>query len=792
VKDYFFYLDNLPSHAYMRMLYKYPHAAFPYADLVHGNRERGRLDPAYQLIDTGVFAEDRYCDVFVEYAKESPEEICIRLTLENRGPEAARLHVLPQLWFRNTWWRDPRASRPLIEQSPSHLAGTLVLVARDPELGACFLKCERAGELLFTDNETNTELLLGQPNTSPFVKDAINEYLVRGQRAALDPRGQGTKAAAHYVVTVPARGQHVIRLRFGTSAASSFDTFDATFEERKCEADEFYAAMIPRGLKGDAALVIRQAYAGMLWSKQAYHYDVRTWLDDRRGARGEGARSIRNRDWFHMVASDVIAVPDKWQQPWFSSWELAFHTVALAFVDPDFAANQLDLLLCERYAHPNGQIPASEWNFGDVNPPVHAWAALFVYRLQRARHSDRALRTLQRAFHKLLLNFTWWMNRKDATGRSVFDGGFVGLDNLGVFDHNAPLPAGGCLEQADGTGWMALFAQNMLDMALELALHDRNYEELAMKFYEHFIWIAAAMDRVGEHSDEMWDEGDGFFYDVLRFPAGSGTRLKVRSMAGLIPLCANTVYPEEVLRRLPRFVERVRWYNRERRDLLQNINHPDQGGVRGRRLLSVLDERKLRLVLKRMLDPAEFLSDYGIRSLSRVHRAHPYVFRSGMDEYQVAYRPSGSDPGLFGGNSNWRGPVWLPVNVLIVRALLQLYSFHGDAFRVECPTGSGKFLTLFEVGMDIVQRLASLFMRNDDGRRPLHGAVRRFQDDPHWRDLILFYEYFNGDDGAGLGASHKTGWTALIAPLLLLGDLSAEDASRDIGRIFQRIANRWR
>jgi hypothetical protein len=549
----------------------------------------------------------------------------------------------------------------------------------------------------------------------------------------------------------------------------------------------------PHGADPDVARVIRQAFAGLLWSKQTYHYDVRAWLNDKSGMSPRGPRTIRNRDWFHMVACDVISMPDKWEYPWFAAWDLAFHTIALAFVDPDFAAEQLELLLRERYAHPNGQIPAYEWNFGDVNPPVHAWATLFIYRLQRVRDGERALKTLQRAFHKLLLNFTWWVNRKDRTGRNVFEGGFLGLDNIGMFDRSAPLPAGGYLEEADGTGWMALYAQNMLEMALELALHDPTYEELAIKFYEHFVWIAAAMDRIGSHSDEMWDEDDGFFYDVLRFPTGGGVRLKVRSVVGLIPLCANTVYAEEVLKRLPRFVERVRWYNRERHDLFHNINQPEHCGLHGRHLLSVLDERKLRLVLKRLLDPAEFFGDYGIRSLSRDHRDHPYVFRSGVDEYQVAYRPAESDTGMFGGNSNWRGPVWFPVNILIIRALLQLYSFYGDAFRVECPTGSGKFLTLFEVSNEITRRLGAIFLRDAAGKRAVYGGTERFQQDPHWRDLILFYEYFHGDNGAGLGASHQTGWTGLIAPLLImLGNLTAEDVRRDLGCVFQRLSSRLR
>ncbi|HEU4624497.1 MAG TPA: hypothetical protein VFS52_07040 [Steroidobacteraceae bacterium] len=790
VKEYYYYLDNLPTHAYMRMLYKYPQAAYPYAELVHRNRERSRLDVEYELLDTGIFDEDRYFDIFIEYAKASPEDILIRVTVENRGSEDAPLHLLPHLWFRNTWWRNPQGPRPTLERVRAHEMP--LVAARHAELGTRYLWCEGAKDVYFTDNETNTEHLIGQPNGSAFVKDGINDYLVQGKQHAIDPDGHGTKCAAHYDLLVPAKGKVAVRLYFGPSASADHWTrFDTVMSARRRDTDEFYAAVLPKSLAPDAALIARQAFSSLLWSKQTYVYDASAWISERAPIARRGARAIRNRNWFHMVASDVIAIPDKWEYPWFVAWELAFQAVALAFVDPDFAANQIELLLRERYTHANGQIPAYEWNFGDVNPPVHAWATLFIYRLLRVRQGEQALKMLRRCFHKLLLNFTWWVNRKDANGRSVFEGGFIGVDNIGVFDRSAPLPAGGYLEEADGAGWMAFFSQNMLDMAIELALHDPDYEELAIKFYEHFVWLAAAMDRVGEHNDEMWDEADGFYYDVLRFPIGAGARLKVRSLVGLMPLCANTVYPDEVLRKLPRFVERVSWFNRERRDLFHNIHQSETSGLHGRRLLSVLDERKLRLVLRRMLDPGEFLSDYGIRSLSAFHRNHPYVFRNGPDEYQVAYRAAESDLGMFGGNANWRGPIWFPINMLLIRALLQLYSFYGDPFRVECPTGSGQFMTLFEVAKEIARRLESIFVRDAEGRRAVNGAVRRLQDDPHWRDLIPFYEYFHGDDGTGIGASHYTGWTALVAPLLILqSDLSAEDARRDLGCLFQRLATR--
>jgi hypothetical protein len=792
VKEYYFYLDNLPTHSYMRMLYKYPQREFPYADLVHVNRERGRLEHEYELIDTGVFDDDRYFDVFVEYAKAAPEEILIRVSVENRGPQEAQLHILPHLWFRNTWWRTPSAPRPVIERAKQGI-GTDVLVARHHGLGTYYLQCEHSQRLLFTDNETNSERLFGSPNSSAFVKDGIGEFIVNGRREAVDASGHGTKAAAHYELRIAAGGSHSIRLHLGTALPSqgrAFERFDAVMAQRRIEADDFYAALTPATADAELARMMRQAFSGMLWSKQVYVYDVAAWLDQRdRSGRSRVGPSVRNRGWGHMLASDVVSTPDKWEYPWFSAWDLAFHTLALAFIDPDFASQQLELLLQERYSHPNGQIPAHEWSFGDVNPPVHAWATLFMYRLQRLRDGDQALRNLRRNFDRLLLNFTWWVNRRDRNGCNVFEGGFIGLDDVGVFDRNLPLP-GGCLEEADGTGWMALFAQNMLEMSLELALTDPSYEDLAIKFYEHFVWIAAAMDRIGQH-DQLWDEKDGFFYDVLRFPAGSGMRLPVRSVAGLIPLCAVSVFPEHVLTKLPRFVERVRGFNRERGELLRNISQPEQPGVNGRRMLAVLDERKLRRVLARVLDPNEFLSDYGIRSLSRFHRDHPYVFRVAASEYHVAYRPAESDSSLFGGNSNWRGPIWLPVNMLLIRALLQLYSFHGDEFRIECPTGSGRVMTLFEIATEIAQRLTRIFLPDAKGRRAVYGDIEKFQSDPHWRELILFYEYFDGDHGTGIGASHRTGWTGLVAPLAYLTcDLTAEEARRDLGIIFQRITAR--
>ena len=697
VKEYYFYLDATPTSSYLKLLYKYPQGAFPYADLVQVNAARSRQELEYELIDTGVFDADRYFDVVVEYAKAAPEEILIRIGITNRGAEAAELRVLPHLWFRNTWWRSPEEPRPSLERGPGRRS-VKTIIAQHPNLGSRYLHCEEAGELLFTENETNERRFTGTPNATPYAKDGINAYVVEGAKDAVNPAGKGTKAAAHYALSIEPGQTRVLRLRLTEEPPSArqdpFADFDDTFAARLREADEFYAALTPPAADTDRAAVMRQGFAGMLWSKQAYLYDVGVWLEDRGMARAVGpSTGMRNRDWFHMLNTDVISMPDKWEYPWYAAWDLAFHAIALAVIDPDFALQQLELMLGARYAHPNGQIPAYEWNFSDVNPPVHAWATMFNYRLQRRVLGDRALLSLKRSFHKLLLNFTWWVNRRDRDGRHVFEGGFLGLDNIGVFDRSAPLPTGGYLEQADGTAWMALFSQNMLEMGLELALHDPTYEELAIKFYEHFVWIASAMNRIGD-GQAMWDETDGFFYDVLRLPDGSGQRLKVRSMVGLLPLCAATVYSEQVLTQLPGFVERVLDFNARHPDLIRSINPAGRAGVDGRRLLSVLDESKVRRVLARMLDPAEFLGDYGIRALSRHHHDHPYAFRTGGAEYRVAYTPAESDSGLFGGNSNWRGPIWMPVNVLLIRALLQLYSFYGDEFTVECPTGSGRTMTL--------------------------------------------------------------------------------------------------
>ena len=781
VKEYYYYLDSTPTHSYMRMLYKYPHAAYPYEDLLDTNAKRGGDDPEYELIDTGVFDEDRYHDVYVEYAKETPDDTLVRISATNRGPDATTLHVLPHLWFRNTWWMAEDALKPSLRAQPGTTSGAIV-DAHHPELGDHHFYCEGAPTLLFTENETNDQLLFGRPNASPFVKDGVNDDVVHGKRDAVNPAQVGTKVAAHYTLELASGETRVLQLRLRAAASAGSApfgaSFDATFTQRRREADEFYAALTPAGVSADSANVMRQGFAGLLIGKQTFIYDVEPWLAQHDIDPSQSQTSeVRNSSWFHMDCADVISMPDKWEYPWFAAWDLAFHAAGLAFVDPEFAWGQLALMLKEHYLHPNGQIPAYEWNFSDVNPPVHAWGTLFTYNLSRDALGGRARDDLRIAFQKLMLNFTWWVNRKDRDGRNVFQGGFLGLDNIGVFDRSAPLPTGGFLDQADGTAWMALFTQNMLQIAIELALDDPMYEEIAIKFYEHFVWIASAMDRVGEHEDEMWDEEDGFFYDVLRLPDGSAQRLKVRSLVGLLPMCAVTVYPEEALTKLPTFIERAGAFNRKRPHLLENINPPGKAGVGGKRMLSILNERNLRRVLAYLLDENEFLSDYGIRSISKYHHEHPYIFQSGQDEFNVSYMPGESNNRMFGGNSNWRGPIWMPVNVLIIRALLHMHSFYGDDFKVECPTGSGNQMTLFEVSHEIASRLEAIFLRDSSGRRPVFGDVDTFQNDPHWNDHIPFYEYFHGDTGAGVGASHQTGWTAVVSGLIrYFGTVTPESA----------------
>jgi hypothetical protein len=775
VKEYYFYLDNTPTHSYMKYLYKYPQHEFPYSDLVETNKRRSREESEYELLDTGVFDTDQYFDVFVEYAKAGPEDILVRISVHNRGPETANIHLLPTLWFRNTWSIDQKIDKPVLREGKH---GTIL--ATHAQLGDYLLNCEGNPDLLFTENESNVNRLWGQPNPSPHVKDAFHNYIVSGNLGAVNPSRTGTKAAAHYVLEVPAEGSKVVRLRLSAQpTADPFGPFDNIFAARLDDAEEFYNRITPSSLSEDERRVHRQALAGMLWTKQYYYFDLDKWLEehDAHPLLGTPHRGARNTEWFHMLNSDIISMPDKWEYPWYASWDLAFHTLALSLVDFDFAKDQLLLMLRSLYAHPNGQIPAYEWNFSDVNPPVHAWATLFLFNIER--ELGRAdLRFLERSFQGLMLNFNWWVNRKDPQGRNVFAGGFLGLDNIGVFDRSAPLPTGGHLDQADGTAWMAFYCQNMLEIALILTEYDPMYEEVAFRFIEHFFWITYAMDRIGEHQDEMWDAKDGFFYDLLHLPNGESMRLKVRSMVGLLPLCASTVFEASVASRHPRVTELFEIFKKRHPDLLKQIA-PDSTfvGYAKRRLLSVCSKQKIERILAYMLDESEFLGPYGIRSLSRYHLENPFVFHVGGEQFRVRYLPAESNTGMFGGNSNWRGPIWMPVNVLLIRGLLNLYQFYGDEFRVECPTGSGKYMTLFEVAQEISRRLSSIFLRDASGKRPIYGRTKKFQEDPHWKDYILFYEYFHGDNGAGLGASHQTGWTGTIARTL---DLFARVTAQDL------------
>ena len=790
VKEYYFYIDSTPTHSYMKYLYKYPQREYPYRDLVETNRRRSREEMEYELLDTGVFDDDRYFDVFVEYAKGDPEDILIKVSLHNRGPESARIHVLPTVWFRNTWSVEDGESKPVIRQMDK---GTIQ--ASHPQLGDYVLKCEGAAELLFTENNSNASRLWGQPNPSPFVKDGFHEYLISGKQDVVNPAKAGTKAAALYMLDVPAGGSRVLRLRLSAKAiGNAFAKFDETFASRQADADEFYERITPKNLSEDERRIHRQALAGMLWSKQYYYFDLDKWLQEHDSHPLLGGKErTRNAEWFHMLNSDVISMPDKWEYPWYAAWDLGFHTIALSLVDFDFAKEQLLMMLRTLYAHPNGQIPAYEWNFSDVNPPVHAWATLFLYNIEK--ELGRAdLRFLERSFQGLMLNFNWWVNRKDPEGRNVFAGGFLGLDNIGVFDRSAPLPTGGHLDQADGTAWMAFYCQCMLEIALILTEYDAIYEDVAFRFLEHFAWITYAMDRIGVNQDQMWDTTDGFFYDLLHFPNGDTTRLKIRSMVGLLPLCAATVFEPGTFKEHPRIFELIELFRKRHPEVMKKIataDDPSTGGYAGRRLASVCNKEKLQRILAYMLDENEFLSPFGIRSLSKYHRDHPFVFHLEGQEYKVEYLPAESNTGMFGGNSNWRGPIWMPVNALIIRGLLLMHPFYGPDFKVECPTGSGHYMTLFEVAKEIAGRLSKIFLRDANGRRPVYGGTRKFQEDPHWRDYILFYEYFHGDNGAGLGASHQTGWTGLIARLVdLFARMRAEDALRDPKRVLAEMTRK--
>ena len=772
VKEYYFYLDSTPTHSYMRWLYKYPQRAFPYAALVEENRRRGRDAPEFELIDTGVFEGNRYFDVVTEYAKGDPDDLAIRVTVYNRGPEAARLQVLPTVWFRNRWSWDETVAKPVLHQKSS-MAGASVVALDEPRYGRRYLYCDGLPDVLITENETNTRRLFDSAAPGPF-KDGINDAVVNGRTDTLSVDGTGTKAAAHYVGEIAAGGSRTFRLRLSDREVASFGEgpfgveFDQLFDLRRREADEFYSTVIPDTLSADAQLVMRQSFAGVLWSKQFYHFVIRDWLngDPSQPPPPPERETGRNHQWPHLYNADVISMPDKWEYPWYAAWDLAFHCVPLALVDAEFAKEQLVLMLREWYMHPNGQLPAYEWAFGDVNPPVHAWAAWRVYKIEKKRtgRGDRVF--LERVFQKLLLNFTWWVNRKDAEGRNVFQGGFLGLDNIGVFDRSAPLPTGGHLEQSDGTSWMAMYSLNMLAIALELADGNRAYEDVASKFWEHFLYIAHAMNTADGDDSSLWDDEDGFFYDVLHLPDGTHHPLKVRSMVGLIPLFAVETLEPEALDRLPDFKRRLDWFIANRADLTRNVACMRTPGARERRLLAVVWPERLTRVLEKLLDEGEFLSPYGVRALSRRHAEQPYTFTVEGHEHRVQYEPAESSNALFGGNSNWRGPVWFPVNFLLIEALQKFHHYFGDEMRVECPARSGQLLTLAEVAALLSQRLSSIFLRDAQGERPVFGNNRTFQLDPNWRDLVPFHEYFDGDTGAGVGASHQTGWTALVAKLL--------------------------
>jgi len=777
VKEAYFYLDATPTSSYLKMLYKYPQQRFPYEDLISTNRARGKDDLEYELIDTGVFDDSRYFDVFVEYAKNGPEDILMQVTAHNRGPEPADLHVLPTVWFRHTWSWAGEDSQPMLHAVPGLQAVSAVELEHD-DIGRRWVYADN-GEVLVTGNETNNELVFGSPNDTPYVKDAFHRYCVNHETDAVDPTGVGTKATFHHSLTIPPGESATIRLRMTDKELAlpgvvdlergPFADFDDIMRARREESDEFWTGVFGEGLSDDVCDVMRQALSGMLWSKQYYGLDVERWLVEH-GADPLGANpQIRSHDWRHMVAHDIISMPDKWEYPWFAAWDLAFHAVALAPVDITFAKQQLELLMDRRYIHPNGQLPAYEWNFSDVNPPVHAWATWFLYDLDKLRTGSGDRDFLEKAFHKLIRNFGWWLNRKDADDRNVFQGGFLGLDNIGVFDRSAPMPGGGRLDQADGTAWMALYSQNMFQMALELSRENPVYLEQAQALLENLAWIAAATNHVGPDGIGLWDDEDGFFYDVLRRPDGGGVNLKVRSLVGLMPIAAATVLPSAVRTEFPQLLEGFYEFLKAHPAVTAALtSYGRRARESGPILLSMFEETRLRRILAAVLDENEFLSPHGIRSISRRHLDHPFVFHIDGQEHSVRYLPAESDSGMFGGNSNWRGPVWVPMNAMLIRALLNLYTFFGDEFRVECPTGSGQEMTLYEVAEELSKRLISTFLRDANGHRPIHGGQSILQSDPHWRDLLLFYEYFHGDNGAGLGASHQTGWTGLVGVLPML------------------------
>ena len=777
VKEYYFYLDNTPTHAYMKYLYKYPQTAFPYSELVAENRNRSRHAPEYELLDTGIFQQNRYFDIVVEYAKVTAEDILLKISVTNRSTTEQKLHLLPTIWFRNTWSWTESAAKPLLKVASGDREFKTI-EAFHQTLGTRWLYCGGTPQLLFTENETNTHRLFGVENCSPYVKDGIGEYIVNRQQQAINPQQKGTKASAYYLLSLAAGERQTIQLRLSdsTDLKQPFAVFDDTFKIRIAEADAFYHRLNSVPLSEDLQNIQRQAWAGLLWNKQYYHYDVSRWLkgDPAQPPPPEARQQGRNRRWQHLYSDDILSMPDKWEYPWFAAWDLAFHTVSLAAIDPDFAKLQLSRLTREWYLHPNGQLPAYEWAFDDVNPPVHAWAVMQVYQIERKIYDRCDRHFLERVFQKLLLNFTWWVNREDKEGSNVFEGGFLGLDNISLFDRSQPLPTGGYLQQADGTSWMAMYCLNMLEIALELTQYDPVYEDIASKFFEHFIYIADATNNIGIYCSDLWDEEDKFFYDLLNLPDGQHQRLRIRSLVGLIPLLAVTIIPQKTLDRLPDFKRRVTWFLDNRPELARNIAYMEATGVGEGRLLSLVTLDKLEPILKRMLDEAEFLSPYGIRSLSRYHAAYPYSFDVNGETYRIDYEPAESTTTLFGGNSNWRGPVWLPINYLIIQALQKFDSYLGDKFTVPFPSHSSNTSNLQQIARFLAQRAIAIFLTDSEGKRPVYGGTKQFHNDSHWQNLILFYEYFHGDNGAGIGASHQTGWTSLVAKLIQDLELDAE------------------
>ena len=790
VKEYWFYLDSTPTHSYLKCQYKYPQRAFPYMDLISTNARRGKAGMEYELLDTGVFDDDRYFDVVVEYAKNAPDDVLMLVTAYNRGPDPATLHLLPTLWFRNTWSWGGAVAKPTIA-ALDDVNGLAAARASHHELGEWAFCADASAALLFCENETNNQRLFGTPNASPYAKDGINDFVVDGVAGAINPERTGTKVAAHHVLELAPGQSAQVRVRLtatdggdatdGSTGATGANTragsaalgagFDRVLSARQTEADKFYAAVMPDGLVDDAKMVMRQALAGLLWGKQYYEYDVHRWLHEHGvdpWAPGAPASPVRNVQWFHMVAGDIISMPDKWEYPWFAAWDLAFHCAPLSLVDVDFAKEQIELLLSTRYSHPNGQIPAYEWNFSDVNPPVTPWAAMYVYEREAEIRGAGDHEFLARVFDRLITNFTWWVNRKDPDDRNLFQGGFLGLDNIGVFDRSAPLPGGGSLEQADGTAWMALYCQWMIQIAAEIAKFEPAYADMALRFIAHFMWIAVAMNPPRGDAG-LWDDADGFYYDVMRMPDGTQIPLKVRSLVGLLPLCAATVFEPDTLDRFPMLIDRISEFIERFSDSLPELTHLPGPNPEGRRIMQLVDEERLRRILEIMLDEAEFLGPHGIRAISRRHLEQPYVFEWGGQQNSVQYLPAESDTGMFGGNSNWRGPVWFPMNLVILRGLVQLHRYYGDRLKVECPTGSGKEMNLLEVATEIGTRLSATFLDDEHGRRPVFGGIEKFQTDPHWHDLLLFHEYFHGDNGAGIGASHQTGWTGIVALLLAFG-----------------------